>query len=98
MERAFHDTILGEAGAASNLAKSSFFEFPGVGHGASAAAGCPQEMVVAFPADPVAVPAEQLTMELAAFTGDTSAGPQVLTLTIIHQALRQRPRDGQSSL
>ena len=131
LERAFHDTILGEAGiqfceswqvgqadatlteavtsdlptlilsgefdpvtppawgrhVASTLVRSYFFEFPGVGHGASAVAGCPQEMMVAFLADPAGapddacieamrawqfdVPAEQVTIELVPFASDT---------------------------
>jgi pimeloyl-ACP methyl ester carboxylesterase len=71
---------------AQTLANGYFFEYPGVGHGASAEAGCPQEMLVAFLADPAVapddaciegmkdwefvVPAEQAELELVPFTSD----------------------------
>jgi len=38
------------------LANGYAFEYPGVGHGASAVAGCPQAMMVAFLADPSVAP------------------------------------------
>ncbi len=41
---------------AATLANGHFFEYPGVGHGASAVAGCPQEMMLAFLEDPSAAP------------------------------------------
>ncbi len=34
--------------AAETLAQSYFFEYPGVGHGASLVAGCPRDMLIAF--------------------------------------------------
>jgi pimeloyl-ACP methyl ester carboxylesterase len=42
--------------AASTLANSFFYEFPGVGHGASALPGCPGEMFTAFLEEPGAGP------------------------------------------
>jgi len=41
---------------AETLKNSYFFEYPGVGHGASASPGCPQEMMVDFFDDPTAAP------------------------------------------
>jgi pimeloyl-ACP methyl ester carboxylesterase/predicted small lipoprotein YifL len=41
---------------ATTLANSYVFEFPGVGHGASVVAGCPQEMMLAFLEAPSAAP------------------------------------------
>lgn len=42
--------------AARNLENGYSFEYPGVGHGASTVAGCPQEMMLAFLDDPAAAP------------------------------------------
>jgi len=68
------------------LANGFFFEYPGVGHGASSVAGCPQDMIIAFLADPAAapdsaciggmrdwefaVPDVQAAVELVPFTSD----------------------------
>ncbi|HNS53125.1 MAG TPA: alpha/beta hydrolase [Anaerolineae bacterium] len=41
---------------AGTLPNGFFFEYPGVGHGASTVAGCPQDMMLAFLADPGSVP------------------------------------------
>jgi len=38
------------------LKNSYFFEYPGMGHGASASPGCPQEMMIDFLNDPAAAP------------------------------------------
>ena len=38
------------------LKNSYFFEYPGVGHGASASTGCPQEMMIDFLDDPATAP------------------------------------------
>ncbi|MBN1889604.1 MAG: alpha/beta fold hydrolase [Thermoflexales bacterium] len=42
--------------AAENLARGSFFEYPGVGHGASVRRGCPRDMLLAFLNDPTVPP------------------------------------------
>jgi pimeloyl-ACP methyl ester carboxylesterase len=42
--------------AAETLSRGYVFEYPGVGHGASALPGCPQQMLVAFLADPLSAP------------------------------------------
>ena len=42
--------------AAAHLAHAYFYEYPGVGHGASALPGCPQQMFVAFLEDPHSPP------------------------------------------
>ena len=42
--------------AAETLSRAYFFEYPGVGHGASVIQGCPQDMAVAFLADPDKAP------------------------------------------
>lgn len=41
---------------AETLKNSHFFEYPGVGHGASASPGCPQQMMLAFLNDPASAP------------------------------------------
>jgi pimeloyl-ACP methyl ester carboxylesterase len=41
---------------AAHLANAYFFEYPGVGHGASALPGCPQQMFVAFLEAPLSPP------------------------------------------
>jgi pimeloyl-ACP methyl ester carboxylesterase len=42
--------------AAETLTNGYFFEYPGVGHGASTVEGCPQQMMVAFLQDPTRAP------------------------------------------
>ncbi len=42
--------------AAETLSSGYFFEYPGVGHGASTVEGCPYDMLIAFLDDPAAVP------------------------------------------
>ena len=42
--------------AAETLPGGYFFEYPGVGHGASVVAGCPRDMLVAFLNDPAVAP------------------------------------------
>lgn len=42
--------------AAATLSKAYFFEYPGVGHGASGVEGCPRRMLTAFLQDPDAAP------------------------------------------
>ena len=50
--------------AANNLANGYPFEYPGVGHGASTVAGCPQEMMLAFMDDPTAAPDDACIAEM----------------------------------
>jgi pimeloyl-ACP methyl ester carboxylesterase len=72
---------------AETLSRSYFFEYPGVGHGASTVTGCPQEMMIAFLANPsvtpdaacidgmkdwsFVVPSEPASIELVPFTSST---------------------------
>ncbi|HDQ74040.1 MAG TPA: alpha/beta fold hydrolase [Chloroflexi bacterium] len=42
--------------AAETLSHGYYFEYPGVGHGASASPGCPRQMMIAFLEDPTAAP------------------------------------------
>jgi hypothetical protein len=42
--------------AAATLANSFFYEYPGVGHGASGLPGCPREMFTAFLEEPREAP------------------------------------------
>ncbi len=42
--------------AAKTLTQAYSYEYPGIGHGASVMAGCPQEMMVAFLANPSVAP------------------------------------------
>jgi pimeloyl-ACP methyl ester carboxylesterase len=42
--------------AAETLSNGYFFEYPGVGHGASIVEGCPYDMMIAFLDDPATVP------------------------------------------
>ena len=44
------------ARAAKTLTNGYFFEYPGVGHGASVVAGCPRDMMLAFLSNPAAAP------------------------------------------
>ncbi|MBN1137724.1 MAG: alpha/beta fold hydrolase [Anaerolineae bacterium] len=46
------------------LKNSYFFEYPGVGHGASASPGCPQEMMMAFLDDPGRAPDDACVAEM----------------------------------
>jgi hypothetical protein len=49
---------------AKTLEKSYFFEYPGVGHGASSQAGCPRDMMIAFFKDPTAAPDDACMAEM----------------------------------
>ncbi|MCA9925860.1 MAG: alpha/beta hydrolase, partial [Anaerolineales bacterium] len=42
--------------AAETLSNSFFFEYPGIGHGASVSGDCPQSMTIAFLSDPTSEP------------------------------------------
>lgn len=50
--------------AAETLGKSFVYEYPGIGHGASAAEGCPSQMMVAFLEDPDAAPSDECISEM----------------------------------
>lgn len=51
-------------GAAAALANAYVYEYPGVGHGASALPGCPQEMFMAFLEDPYAPPEDDCIADM----------------------------------
>jgi hypothetical protein len=42
--------------AAETLENGYFFEYPGIGHGASAVPGCPRQMFTAFLQNPASAP------------------------------------------
>ena len=50
--------------AAETLRKSFVYEYPGIGHGASVAEGCPSRMMVAFLEDPDAAPSDDCISEM----------------------------------
>jgi len=50
--------------AAETLVNAFYYEYPAVGHGASAVSGCPQEMVIAFFNDPSQAPADSCIADL----------------------------------
>jgi len=50
--------------AAETLENGHFFEYPGVGHGASVVAGCPCEMLIAFLNDPAHAPDDSCIAEM----------------------------------
>ena len=50
--------------AAATLQNASFFEYPGVGHGASPGTGCPGEMMTAFLDDPSTAPDDACIAEM----------------------------------
>jgi pimeloyl-ACP methyl ester carboxylesterase len=50
--------------AAETLENGYFFEYPAVGHGASAVAGCPREMMIAFLNDPTRAPDDACIAEM----------------------------------
>jgi pimeloyl-ACP methyl ester carboxylesterase len=52
--------------AAETLKNGYFFEYPGVGHGASTVEGCPQQMMVAFFQDPTRAPDSACVAAMAA--------------------------------
>jgi pimeloyl-ACP methyl ester carboxylesterase len=62
--------------AAATLENGYFFEYPGVGHGASVADDCPREMIVAFLDDPTAAPDDACIaeMDLPQFVVPVEAG------------------------
>jgi hypothetical protein len=49
---------------AETLTRAYAFEYPGVGHGASALRGCPQDMFLAFLEDPTTAPASTCIAEM----------------------------------
>jgi hypothetical protein len=51
--------------AAQTLTRSYFFEYPGVGHGASVVSGCPQDMMIAFLGDPGRAPDDACMAEMS---------------------------------
>jgi pimeloyl-ACP methyl ester carboxylesterase len=51
--------------AAETLSKSTVFEFPGVGHGASVVEGCPFDTMIAFLDDPTTPPDDACTADMA---------------------------------
>jgi hypothetical protein len=63
--------------AAETLENSYFFEYPGVGHGASVADDCPREMMTAFLDDPATAPDDACIaeMDLPQFVVPVEAGP-----------------------
>jgi pimeloyl-ACP methyl ester carboxylesterase len=52
--------------AGQTLKNSHFYEYPGVGHGASLAKGCPQDMMLAFIEDPSAAPDDSCIADMPA--------------------------------
>jgi hypothetical protein len=50
--------------AAETLQNSYFYEYAGLGHGASAVAGCPREMLISFLNDPTQAPDDACTAEM----------------------------------
>jgi hypothetical protein len=62
--------------AAETLENGYFFEYPGVGHGASVAADCPREMMAAFLDDPTTAPDDACIaeMDLLQFVVPAEAG------------------------
>jgi pimeloyl-ACP methyl ester carboxylesterase len=50
--------------AAGTLENSFYFEYPGVGHGASVLEGCPQQMFTAFLQDPGSAPEDACIQEM----------------------------------
>ncbi len=62
--------------AAETLENSYFFEYPGVGHGASLAADCPRDMMIAFLDDPTTAPDDACIagMDLPQFVAPVEAG------------------------
>ncbi|MCP5099558.1 MAG: alpha/beta hydrolase, partial [Chloroflexi bacterium] len=52
--------------AAATLSNSYFFEYPGVGHGASISGDCPQGMMLAFLNDPTMAPTDACIAEMGA--------------------------------
>jgi len=49
---------------AKTLDNGYFFEYPGMGHGVSAMAGCPRDMMIAFLKDPAAAPDDACIAEM----------------------------------
>jgi pimeloyl-ACP methyl ester carboxylesterase len=62
--------------AAETLENGYFYEYPGVGHGASVADDCPRDMIVAFLDDPTAAPDDACiaAMDLPQFVAPVEAG------------------------
>jgi len=53
--------------AAQTLSRAYYFEYPGIGHGASLIQGCPQDMAIAFLAQPETVPDDTCIAGLGEF-------------------------------
>ncbi len=67
--------------ASQTLENSFFFEYPGVGHGASVVVGCPQEMMLAFLADPSSAPDDACIAEMGPLEFVVpGAGPEAIEL------------------
>jgi len=55
--------------AFATLERSFYYEYPGVGHGASLIEGCPQDMAIAFLKDPLQAPQDACIEAMQAFPG-----------------------------
>ncbi len=55
--------------AAEMLAHGYFFEYPGIGHGVSGVSGCPQQMFLAFLADPAVRPDDACIAGMGSLSG-----------------------------
>ncbi len=69
--------------AAATLPNSYYFEYPGLGHGASISGDCPQGMMMAFLNEPTTMPDDACIAELAAPAFELPSDGTAVSITLV---------------